>query len=77
MKRSNRTRPGLPNPGNPPHPPLNPALAHAVERYRLRRGIPTGPVPPLPQTPADTSALAHNGLDALLAIAHQVEGGQW
>ncbi|WP_157982462.1 hypothetical protein [Nocardiopsis sp. FIRDI 009] len=61
MKPSNPPHPGSPNPDNPP---LNPALADAVDRYRRRLGIPTEPVPPLPGS----------GLDALLALAHQTQG---
>jgi hypothetical protein len=44
--------------------PLNPALAAAVQRYRERRGIPTGPVPPLPEP---------NGLPLLLALSRPAE----
>jgi hypothetical protein len=44
--------------------PLNPTLAAAVQRYRERRGIPTGPVPPLPEP---------SGIRLLLTLSRPAE----
>jgi hypothetical protein len=45
---------------------LNPMLAAAVQRYRERRGIPTGPVPPLPEP---------NGIRLLLTLSRPAREG--
>jgi hypothetical protein len=53
--------------------PLNPPLAAAVQRYRERRGIPTGPVLPLP----DATGPVPSGLRVLLTLsrpAHERAG---